>query len=102
MKQFLLGFWLVASIYVLMDVAGCLSAFHRVDLDQYNGASATYTGNGRTTTMSTSQPAVPAPTPIIQREPNVGQVFILTLRGKSYEAMKKTDGKVYILQEVQK
>ena len=93
-------------LVLCLAVGGCLSAFHREDVDDYDGASATVQGNGRQTTMATSQPdaqrAAPIPPliPIRQVDPSVGQVFNLRLNGKVYEAMKKTDGKVYILQEV--
>jgi hypothetical protein len=83
---------------LMLALTGCLSAFHRTDTDGYSWASAGYTGNGRTT--SASQPDETSPIPVIQQEPSIGQVFLLRLDGKIYEAMKKSDGRVYILKEV--
>jgi hypothetical protein len=92
---------LATCIVWLLVVGGCLSAFHREDVDNYDGACATAQGNGRQTTMSTSRPSTqPSITPIHQTEPGIGEVFNLRIKGKTYEAMKKTDGKVYILREV--
>jgi hypothetical protein len=95
------------GVLVCLTLGGCVSWYAREDFDQYKGACATTEGNGRHTTMSTSQPSTaPAgpvdvePQPVHQVEPGVGEVFILRVNGKSYEAMKKTDGKVYIIQEV--
>ena len=95
------------GLALAFSIVGCISWYAREDFDQYKGACATTEGNGRHTTMSTSQPSTaPAgpvdvePQPIRQSEPGVGEVFILRVNGKSYEAMKKTDGKVYVIQEV--
>ena len=89
------------GVLVCLTLGGCVSIFARKDHDRYEGASATFQGNGRTTTMVTSQPATqPAVTPIKQSVPGVGEVFRLRVNGKTYNAMQKTDGKVYIIQEV--
>lgn len=99
----------IGILMLCLLLGGCLSIFHRTDTDKYDGASATFEGNGRTTTMATSQPAATpttapaaiAPCPVIQQVvPNVGEIFILDFGGRKYEAMKKTDGKVYIIEEI--
>ena len=97
---------MVAILAVFLG--GCLSAFERVDIDQYEGASATWEGNGRTTSMiTTSQPTGQPviinspPERITQKEPAVGVVFTLRIGNRAYEAMKKTDGKIYILREIE-
>lgn len=81
---------------------GCLSAFHRTEVDRFEGASATYQGAGRDTSYSTTQPTsgpAEATTQVRQREPALGEVFRLHIHGKVFEGMKMTDGKVHILQE---
>lgn len=96
---------LIVTLLVCLTLSGCLSMFARKDFDQYKGASATWEGNGRTTTMATSQPAIapviePVEQILRQTEPRIGEIFNLHLGGKVWEAMKKTDGKIYIIQEV--
>lgn len=107
--------WIIALCGFALLVGGCITSFHRTDTDWYVGAKSSYTGNGRSTAMTTSQPATithdgvtsqPTEAPVIpprtlkQVEPSVGQVFILKVHGKAYEAMKKTDGRVYIIREI--
>ena len=53
-----------------------------------------------TTQPSKAVPVLTPLRPLRQLEPEVGEIFNLRIKGKVYEAMKKTDGKVYILQEV--
>jgi hypothetical protein len=94
------------TLFLLLALAlgGCLSAFHREEVDNYIGASASYRGNGRTTTMQqTASAPVPTPAPpaLKQAEPALGRTFILMFNGHKYEAMKKTDGRIYILREVE-
>jgi hypothetical protein len=94
---------LTCSILLSLALGGCLSVLHRTDIDSYEGASGSFTGNGRQTTMTTSAsaPAVaPAPEPIVQRAPDTGKIFLIQVHGKTYRAMKKTDGRIYILSEV--
>ena len=97
----------IIIVVLCLALGGCVSWYAREDFDQYKGACATNEGNGRQTTMSTSQPSTTpagpvdvAPQPVHQVEPGIGEVFYLHLNGKTYEAMKKTDGKVHVIQEV--
>jgi hypothetical protein len=91
-----------------LTLGGCVSWYAREDFDQYKGACATSEGNGRTTNMAASQPVgTPAvgpvdvtPQPIYQADPSVGDIFNLRVNGKTYDAIRKTDGKVYIIREV--
>jgi CspA family cold shock protein len=92
----LLSILLVLAVLLL---GGCLSALHRADFDKFTAEGGSHTGNGRSTTLSTSQPA-PVAEPIRQREPAIGEVIIVVIRGTKYEAVRKTDGRLYIIQEV--
>ena len=84
----------------LLFLCGCLSYLHRIDTDQYVGASAAHTGNARDTGMATSQPATqPACAPGEQVTPD-GPSFILHYQGKTFEAVRGTDGRIYIIREV--
>jgi hypothetical protein len=81
----------VLVVALVWALTGCLSAFHRVDTDKYDGAGASWSSNGRATTASQ---------PTVQQEPEIGNVFVISVHGKNYQAEKKTDGRVYIIQEV--
>jgi hypothetical protein len=98
--------WLLSVcvlVVLMLPLFGCLSAAHRVDHDVFIGAGGSHDGNGRTTTLSASQPSPHFPdmsAPIIQREPAVGDVAVVVVRGVRYEVIRKTDGKLYVLREV--
>lgn len=82
---------LFAIAVALLFVSGCVSWAARVEEDHYAGQVSNYTGNSRDTHYASSQP-------VKQTIPD-GKVFVLELRGKKYEAIRKTDGKVYIIGE---